>query len=111
MKYGGFSVSTPYFFLLRFVSSFCGSLFVNLRFHWILSQMPVNRYNRTDGLGRPSYNTASADPRHLFTGQEVQQPAVTERIEQFHLARMLSGHFPAVIREVVRFRRQATKNG
>ena len=44
MKYGGFCVSTPYFFLLRFVSSFCGSLFVNLRFHGILGQMPVNGY-------------------------------------------------------------------
>ncbi|MHB9080139.1 MAG: acyl-CoA thioesterase, partial [Pirellulaceae bacterium] len=36
--------SIPYFVLLRFVSSFCGSLFVNLRFHGILGQMPVNGY-------------------------------------------------------------------
>ena len=42
MNYGGSCASIPYFVLLRFVSSFCGSLFVNLRFHWILGQMPVN---------------------------------------------------------------------
>ena len=44
MKYGEFCASIPYFILLRFVSSFCGSLFVNLRFHWILGKMPVNGY-------------------------------------------------------------------
>ena len=44
MKYGGLCVSTPYLFLLRFDSSFCGSLFVNLRFHWILGPRPVNGY-------------------------------------------------------------------
>ena len=52
MKYGEFCASIPYFILLRFVSSFCGSLFVNLRFHWILGKMPVNGLGISHSLFR-----------------------------------------------------------
>ncbi|MHB8972007.1 MAG: hypothetical protein ACYC4N_16340, partial [Pirellulaceae bacterium] len=52
VKYGEFCARFPCFTFLRFVSSFCGSLFVNLRFNWILGQMPVNGYHSWHGVIR-----------------------------------------------------------